>query len=85
MQEFRLLGWVVTLGKEVSTMDLNEHRQKLNSTRQKYQSMTDIELAQLGNQNNIPHALVTDYGDYVFMRQKLIAKLTIMELEAQTE
>jgi hypothetical protein len=66
-------------------MDLNEYLQKLNSTKQKYQLMTDIELAQLGNQNNIPHALVTEYGDYVFLRQKLIAKLTIMDLEAQTE
>jgi hypothetical protein len=66
-------------------MDLNEYRQKLDSTRQKYQSMTDMELAQLGNQNNIPHALVTEYGDYVFLRQKLIAKLSITELEAQPE
>jgi len=66
-------------------VDINTYNQQLNSIREKYRSMDDVELAQLANQHNIPHALVTEYGDYVFLREKITAKLTIMELDAQTE
>ena len=59
--------------------------ESINKLRKKLMSMTDMELAQLANQHNIPHALVTEHGDYAFLRQKIIAEVLRIELNKPAE
>lgn len=66
-------------------MNINSDMEARRSLRDKYASLTDQELAQLAIQHNIPHALVTEYGDYLFQREKIIAEAMRIELSRQAE
>jgi len=58
--------------------------ESLSLLRERLRAMTDKELAELAIQHNIPHAASTEYGDYTFLRQKVIAKLLRIELGNQS-
>ena len=59
--------------------------ESINALRQNLMSMTDTDLAQLANQYDIPQAIVTEHGDYVFQRQKIIAEVLRINLNEQAK
>jgi hypothetical protein len=52
-----------------------------NLLRQHFMSMNDVELGRLAVKHNIaPYQTLGEYGDYSFLRQKVIAELIRIEL-----